>query len=429
MIRRAFRKGLKVYFRPSAYVLLILTVLLFCAGFVRVAPALIRVPKQIDFAAYYVAARMLNGHVNPYHPEIVDELALGIAGIQHTGYIYPPFFAALLRPLALLPYRLAEHVWFVINIGMFVALCLLLVHVAGLHQRWSIAILVVGVLFPAVYDCWLLGQLSILLSLLVVASLALALRYRVTLDLLAGIVLGLAVAIKVYPIILSAVYLRHRRWWVLLGMAIALLICVSIGLMFGGGWQTTRYWFEEVLPRTSSMAPFPSNQSLRGVVTRFFSIQSFQVPVLSQDNYVEVRLSPLIDSPGLSTGLIGLGTITLLVITGWFVLQPSLQRHVLSLDLAIGSTLMLMITPVVWDFYFVHLLLPLLLLFSAARKHTAILLAFAGICLLLAIQRYWRYMLLYVQSPWLMLSGFLAMFVMWVVLLMIRRHSPFTIHN
>jgi hypothetical protein len=37
-------------------------------GFVRVILALLQIPTQLDFAAYYVAARMLNAHIALYRP-------------------------------------------------------------------------------------------------------------------------------------------------------------------------------------------------------------------------------------------------------------------------------------------------------------------------------------------------------------------------
>jgi hypothetical protein len=50
----------------------------------------------------------------------------------------------------------------------------------------------------------------------------------------------------------------------------------------------------------------------------------------------------------------------------YYVAARMLKAH------AIGTTVMLVITPVVWDQYFVHLLLPLVLLASVARAQTGV---------------------------------------------------------
>lgn len=82
-------------------------------GFVRVVPSLIRVPDHYDFAAYYVVARALNQHEMLYDGAAMQRAAT-IDGqhMAHPLYIYPPFFAAVLRPLASLPFAQAKTIWF-----------------------------------------------------------------------------------------------------------------------------------------------------------------------------------------------------------------------------------------------------------------------------------------------------------------------------
>src|SRR6266498_967673 len=84
--------------------LLLVTALLLLAGFVRILPTLVRVPDSYDFAAYYVAARVLNAG-NPLYNSAAMTAAATYSGqaIAFPAYIYPPFLAALLRPIANLP--------------------------------------------------------------------------------------------------------------------------------------------------------------------------------------------------------------------------------------------------------------------------------------------------------------------------------------
>src|SRR4029079_15821721 len=77
----------------------------------------------------------------------------------------------------------------------------------------------------------------------------------------------------------------------------------------------------------------------------------------------------------------------------------------------------MLITPVVWDFYYVHLLIPWMVIgwSSQARSQQHMLLLIAILFVLL--QRYWRYMLLYLQTPWLMMFGMLGVAILWLALL------------
>jgi hypothetical protein len=420
----------KAFVHVSAYAVLAGTLLLAIVGFARVLVPLLRVPSQLDFGAYYVAARLLNADLNVYQASAANHVALGIAHIPHTSYIYPPFFAVLLRPLALLSYRDAEIVWFCCNVLLLGVVCLLLAPLLRISWRWSAVLFGASVVVPAVYDTWLLGQVSILLTALLLASLLLTYTPMPTVrrDVVAGLLLGLAVAIKLYPLVLVGVYLRHRRWRVLQGIMYSLGGAFVVGTLWGGGWSTTWYWFTDVLPATSTMAPFPANQSLRGVVERFFTATTFQVPVLNAQNITTVVLTPIVDSPKIALILVLGGSALILFVTIGVMLQRSAQpdEQALPLDFALATTVMCLVTPVVWDLYYVHLLFPLALLASVYRDRSGVLWAVALACLFLVLQRYWRYSLLYVQSPWFMMCGFLAVSLLWVMLLSIRRnYQPF----
>ena len=53
------------------------TFILALAGFVRIISTLLHVPPQLDFGAYYVAARLLNAHASLYRPSELDDAAHG----------------------------------------------------------------------------------------------------------------------------------------------------------------------------------------------------------------------------------------------------------------------------------------------------------------------------------------------------------------
>ncbi len=75
-----------------------------------------------DFPVFYYAGAALNQGRDVYQPGVLDRL-LAQAGQAESPlpFLYPPFFAALFRPLALLPYALAFVVWILIAAVAYVA--------------------------------------------------------------------------------------------------------------------------------------------------------------------------------------------------------------------------------------------------------------------------------------------------------------------
>ena len=109
-------------------------VLLAMIGFVRVVPTLIAIPVQQDFGAYYVAASLLNKDV-PLYQWNTPHADVRLAQVPQTGYLYPPFWATVMRPLALLAHPRAVRVWFGINIGAFVITMIILVRLFTVPRR------------------------------------------------------------------------------------------------------------------------------------------------------------------------------------------------------------------------------------------------------------------------------------------------------
>ncbi len=401
------------------------TVLLATFGLVRVIPTLLAIPVQQDFGAYYVAASLLNQDL-PLYQWDTPLTDARLVEIPHTAYIYPPFLATVLRPLVLVSHPVAIRVWFGINIIAFVITMVILMRLFKLPW-WMIGpIAGLSLLLPAVYDTWLLGQMSVLLTLLFALMLtwSVAPTQRKWQPYAVGILLGIAIVIKIYPIFLGLVYLAHRRFRTVLATGVTVLSAFLIGIGFGGGWQNTADWFTKVLPAASTMTPYPSNQSLRAVVARLFTSNEFQVPVLNKDNLLTILQPSIIESPALKT-IVTTGAILLVFgVTVWVMWKPAPQAAAttFTLDFALGITLMLLLTPVVWDQYFVHLLIPLLLLGQVARRSSLYRLLVLGSMLLIALQRYWRYVLLYASSPLLMMTGLSCVVLLWLTLLRLRTH-------
>ena len=406
-------------------VLLVLVIgVLAIAGFIRVLPTLVQIPEQVDFAAYYLAAQLLNLDSPLYDRVELDEAAIRSGDINHTSYIYLPFLAVLLRPIAILPYDLARTLWFVLNLGFLLASVVLLTRLIGLHCFVAIPAILTSMLMPAVYYSLLFGQVNFLLLLLLTGALYLSspLPARRSRDIAAGIFLSIAIVIKLYPAIVGFAYLLHRRLLSVISVLLGALTMLVFGIVGGNGWENTMRFFSESLSQFVGRGDDPANQSIHAVLDRLFSLHQYHFSVLSLDNYVTITYRPVMNAPLLGNllacmgaGFIVISTLTVLAIRVRH--QPGVPT--LLADFGLLITAALLITPIVWDSYYVLLLIPIfgLLHYYRQSQLRSIRIALLLVSLFLILQRYWRWLSQFVASPWLLAFGFLGTLMLWFTLL------------
>jgi hypothetical protein len=126
------------------------------------------------------------------------------------AFNYPPFAAFVVIPLLLLPDHIAGTVWIFLNVGAVAGSAVLVTKSIGVRQPMAWA----GIAFAAyaVHPwAWLatLGNNSPIVLLLVTAFVHEHLRGRRR---VAGILLGAAIAMKIWPIALVPLLLRESRW-------------------------------------------------------------------------------------------------------------------------------------------------------------------------------------------------------------------------
>ena len=187
---------------------------------------------------------------------------------DHLGFTYPPFSALLFAPFAHLPLRVCEVVFSWLNLAAvcaLVAVCLRAV-CRSLETRtvvwWALALLLPVALFDPVRQTFLLGQVNIILALMVVADMTMDLPIP------RGILVGLAAAIKVTPIILIPYLLLTRQ-----GRAgvRALATFLAAGLLAAAVNTSTSwaYWTHYIRdPQRAGMLSWIGNQGLLGAFER-----------------------------------------------------------------------------------------------------------------------------------------------------------------
>jgi alpha-1,2-mannosyltransferase len=187
---------------------------------------------------------------------------------DHLGFTYPPFSALLFAPGAHVPLRACEVAFSWVNLGALGALIAVSLRAVGaqLDRRtvlwWALALLLPLCLFDPVRQTFLLGQVNIILALMVVADLTLEL------PLPRGILVGLAAAIKVTPVILIAYLFLTRQSRsgarAVASFGVAALCAAAVN------WSTSwAYWTHDIRdPQRAGNLAWIGNQGLFGALER-----------------------------------------------------------------------------------------------------------------------------------------------------------------
>ncbi len=187
---------------------------------------------QTDFLQFYTGA-VLAGTDGMYSMAANREAHLRLAGFttkQGTYFIRPPFYAAVLHPLAFLPYQSAYWVFQAVSIAAAVILVRLY---RGPWQATAAMLL----FFPLVVSI-LLGQDITLIMAICAAAILL---HRSGRDAAAGFVLSLC-SIKFHLFVLiPLVLIRHGKWRMIGGAAMGAVAWLAISTIVAGPAWPMRY--------------------------------------------------------------------------------------------------------------------------------------------------------------------------------------------
>lgn len=292
-----------------------------------------------------------------------------LAGLPH--YRYPPTFAVLVAPLAALGFGPFFFVWYAVNVGLFVV---------SVRLSWRLSALTEAECGPASYwlpaalvavyavDTLFLGQTNILIMALVYWACMEEARGR---QWVAGLPLGAAIAIKVFPAPLLLYFAFRLRWRV---VAAAVLCCLFLLFVLPGAARGFERNFREMADWGDRVAlPFVSrgeagdwgqhsldfgNQSLTGVAGRLLMAVNAQVAAREgPDIYVNVadldaaQVRRVVLAVSLALGLVLIWAI------GWRRPADGLRQ---STEYALAVTLLLLTSALSWTYFFVMLLLPVM---------------------------------------------------------------------
>jgi hypothetical protein len=265
---------------------------------------------------------------------------------------HPPTSVLLGVPLAGLDYPEAFLVWDLISLGLFGVSVWLVVR--QLHLRitlWNLAVAVPVLLLcnPFVQN-FNQGQLNIVLLLLLTGAWSLDRSGRPG---WAGVLVGAATAIKLFPGFLLLYFAARGRWRAVLTgvLSLAALTGLTLGIV---GLETYQEYWHVVLPHVARCRDWWLNASVPGFWSKLFEAPS-------------EHSVPLVDSPALFLAASALCCVPLcLVLLAAIRRARTRDEHDLVFSLALVT--MLLVAPITWDHYLVLLLVPLALLWVRWRR-------------------------------------------------------------
>ncbi len=261
---------------------------------------------------------------------------------------HPPSSILVMIPWSMLDYRAALLAWNLLSLGMLMSSLEIIRR--SLELPLTLELICPAVIFLLLSHPLLMqlfhGQWNLLLLLLVTGAWAAERSGRPA---WAGVLLGAATAIKLFPGFLFLYFLARRQWTAVLAgvLAFGMLTGLTAALL---GPEVYRVYFLEVLPRLAPVRSSCYNASLVGFWTRFFD------PVTT-----EVHVLPLWRSGLALRAAVLLSGLAVMATTAR-VVRSANTRDALDHAFGLAVTGMLLVSPITWDHSLLLLLLPISIL-------------------------------------------------------------------
>jgi Glycosyltransferase family 87/WD40-like Beta Propeller Repeat len=328
-----------------------------------------------DFPNYYLAARLVREGVDPSrayewiwlqrekdHRDI-DQRVIGLVPIT-------PFSTLAIWPLTGFPPLLAKHAWLLLNLALLVPIAWLMGSVSGLSLLQVGCLL--GLSFP-LHRNLLYGQYYIVLLGILTAACWAIQRQR---NRMAGSLIALGVAVKIFPVILSLHFIRKKNWVALLACLLTGILCLLVSVSVFG-WSLHRTYLLQVLPWT-----------LRGEVLDPYNLSSSSLSTLLHRLFIfepQLNAHPALHAPWLFPILHPTFQLAfLLPALLWIDTRESSPARI-SLEWSALLLATLTLTPLPASYHFTVLVLPVAILCGRLLQERRTALLVVVIALYLAV--------------------------------------------
>lgn len=325
----------------------------------------------IGLSVHYALTKAVEGRsaILRWDDQLRD-LSEGVNIAERYAYPNPPIMAILLYPLALMPPMATALTWFYIKLGMTLLALLWvfrMVETPGRPFPFAAQLITVALVLRPIMGDLEHGNVNLFILFLVVASLY---AYRSGYDVLAGVVMALAIGCKITPALFIAYFVWKRAWWTLAGIVIGLALFLWPGFVPAVflGWENNQEhlagWYQVMVHPYVVEGKVTSeqvNQSLPGFVFRMFTHSPSTSTWADANTYVPLTYHNVLNLAPETAKLLIKGAMGLFVLliafTCW---TPSRERQGWrpSAEFALVAVGMLLFSERTWKHHAVTLLIP-----------------------------------------------------------------------
>lgn len=347
-----------------------------------------------DFPNYYTAAKLVRQGqpLRPYYDWtwFARQMSYAGNGTQLGAYIpQTPLTMLPMVPYAGFPPQQAKQIWLTINLAFLIATVWLLSRITkySLETVWLLAFC--G--YFSLRTNFLFGQYYVFLLFLLTLAFYSLHRNK---QLPAGILTGIAFALKLYGGPFLLYFAARRQWKALIGMIATLLCLLGVAVLLFG-WVDIHYYATQILPRAlegGSIDPYTSGTPTFSNLLRhtFVADPDLNPHPLWQAPWLYFFLRPFISFAIIAVLFLGTSS------------RRSTERH----DFAWFVIGVVLLSTSTASYTFIVLLLPLLLLLEESGPCQRLYLVVSYILLTLPLHPVWIF-----PKVWLLFALFI--FVGW----------------
>ena len=313
--------------------------------------------RSVDFVQFYASARAVLEGESLYEPLTMRDVGMvpppgrDPAEFLHPN-LNPPFLAVALAPVSSLGLEVSYAAWAAFSLFCALASCWGMVRTRSARTAGEVGLLWLWLMLLAYYPTHtavMLGQVTLVLMAVLVGAWLAARNGR---DRTAGLLLGLAVNLKLFVALLPLYLVWQRRWraagWTVVsagGIALATLPLV--------GFAAYREYVS-LLP-TVDWYSSNWNASYASVFTRVLGGSENQ---------------PFVNAPALANAAVALCSAVTVAMLAWLTRPAREPSRLVCFDLGFGLTMiaMLLLSPLGWMYYFPLLAMPGYLVWQVSEQ-------------------------------------------------------------
>jgi hypothetical protein len=294
----------------------------------------------VDFFQDWASARNVLEGQPVYEPQLdslrrylPDEVPPDSRGFNDVN-AHPPTSVLLVLPFGLLDYQPATELWNLLSLGLLVVSGLVMIRQLNIRlaARWLLPLIVLLLLSAPLRQQVYHAQLNLVLLLLLTGTWA---ADRCGRPVLAGMLLGTATMIKLFPAFIFLLFLLRKEWRVLAaGAAWGVLLTLATAAVLGPDCYLI--YIRDVIPQVREWRSAWGNNSLPGLFARLFDPGAKGFP-----------FTPLVQSGSLTTACTILSALVVIALLTWKVRR---LRTLADRDCAFAAFVvaMLLLAPLTW---------------------------------------------------------------------------------